>query len=110
MIDQLPLLDYDDIVGLDLNHPIRKRLAEQLAGIPFDKPRLPAGLEIYRRLPQAEPPLHVRTRMAAVMAQLVSASGCFTREDLLRAGFTASQIDEHHEAAARAARLHEMAV
>lgn len=110
MSDQLPLLDYDQIVGLDISHPIKRRMAEQLAGIPLNKPRLPAGLEVYRRLPEPEPALHVRTRMAELMARMVSAYGCCTRDDLQRAGFTASQIDEHHQAAARAARLHEMAV
>lgn len=110
MSTQLPLLDYDDLVGLDNDHPIKRRLIEQLAGIPLDRPRLAPGLGIYRRLPAPEPALHTRTRMAEIMAQLVSAYGCCTRDDLQRAGFTARQIDEHHAAAARAARLHTMVI
>lgn len=99
----------DDIVGLD--DPARlDRFYEQLAGVPLRRPVLSAGLASFRRLPPPEPPMHVRTRMAGVIAQLVAANNCVTREDLEQAGFTVAEIAQHFTAARRAARVADMAV
>ena len=104
------LFGYDDIVGLDVTHPRRQRLHEQLAGVALDKPRLPSGLAIYAMLPPPERATHLRSRMADVIARAVSAHGAVTRDDLLGAGFTSAEIVEHFTDACRAARVARMAV
>jgi len=100
----------DDLVGLDLPPARIRRLHEQIAGIPHDRPVLSSGLAVYRRLPEPEPPTHTRTRMADTIARAVGANGCVTREDLEAAGFTGAEIAEHFTDARRAARVERMAV
>lgn len=101
---------YDDLVGLDLEHPRRRRFSEQLAGIALQRPRLPSGIALFSRLPAAEPPTHVRTRMAATIAERVAASGNVTHDDLVAAGFTGEEIAQHFTDARRAARVDRMVV
>lgn len=104
------LFTYDDLVGLDVDHPRVRRFHQQIAGIALHRPTLPAGLAVFARLPPPEPPRHVRTRMAAEIARAVAASGCVTYDDLVAAGFTSEEITAHFTDARRAARVGRMAV
>lgn len=84
-----------------------------LNGLVFDgtirKPGVRTALEPYLKLPKAEPLTHLRARMAQVIANRVSADGNVTHADLESAGFTRLEINAHFTAAARAARVAEMA-
>lgn len=103
-------LGFDDLVGLDLDHPRRRRFSEQLVGLPLDRPVLSSGLAIFRRLPEPERPTLTRTRMAAAIADLVANTGRVTYDDLRAAGFTGEEITIHFSDARRAARVERMAV
>lgn len=118
---QPPFLPFDDLVGLDIEATAQRvlskltlaqqlRLQDQLAGVSIERPRLPAGLAPYRRLPAAEPASHIRARMAQLIAQRVSATGAVTREDLVSGGFDEQQIARHFAEAVRCARVEQMAV
>lgn len=118
---QPPLFSFDDLIGLDIEATAQRvlahltqaeqlRLQSQIAGVTIQRPRLPAGLAPYQRLPAAEPASHIRARMAQLIAQRVSATGAVTREDLVSGGFDDAQITRHFAEAVRCARVDQMAV
>lgn len=104
----------DDLVGYDaelaMSPARRQRFHEQLAGIPADPLKVPAGLAPFMRLPAPEPATLVRARMAETIARLVSANGNVTRDELLAAGFEPAELAAHFTAARRIARVDRMAV
>lgn len=116
----LPLTDSEAAFAATLARAARARrdkplqLASFLAGLVVDgslhKPGVRTALAPYMKLPKPEPLTHVRARMALLIANRVSADGNVTRDDLTGAGFTRAEIDTHFAAAARAARVAEMAV
>ncbi len=104
------LFSFDDIVGLDVEHPRVRRFNEQVAGIAIQRPQLPSGLAVYAILPPPEAVTQLRTRMAAVIAEVFATNGNVTHDDLTRAGFTGKEIATHFTAARRAARVERMVV
>ena len=86
------------------------RLLDQIAGY-TPKVIIPAGLAPYMLAPDEELPELTCLRMADAIARAVSGvTGCITRDDLLAAGFTGAEIEEHFTEAKRRARVAEMAV
>lgn len=89
---------------------VTPRLLEQLTGY-TPKVIIPAGLAPYMLSPNEEPPELTCLRMADAIARAVSGvTGCITRDDLLGAGFTIAEIEQHFTEAKRRARVAEMAV
>ena len=91
-------ISFDDIVGLEPDLPRRRRLVQQILGIPLahsdERPVVPSGLAAFQHLPPPEPRTATRARMAAEIVRAVAATGCVTRDDLLAAGFTTAEIAE----------------
>jgi len=89
--------------------PVTRRLLEQISGY-TSKPIVHAGLAPFLTTPDPEPGEITCARMAAEIARAVSSMGCITRDDLLGAGFTIAEIEEHFTEAKRRARVAEMTV
>lgn len=85
------------------------RLIEQIMGY-TSRTIVPAGLAPFLTKPDPEPEELTCARMAAEIARAVSSMGCITRDDLVGAGFTIAEIEEHFTEAKRRARVAEMAV
>ena len=98
---------YDDIVGLELDHPRRAHFAGQLSGH-VERPIIPSGLAPYLHLPAPEPRTLTRARMAAAIAQLVAGSGQVTRDDLVASGFTSAEIADLFSEARRISGVEKM--
>lgn len=75
----------------------------------FQRCRLPSGLAPMMRLPGPDPERLTRARMADLMVRRYAADGNVTEEDLRGGGFTDAEITKHRHAAARIARLAQMA-
>ena len=103
------MVDYLKPPAKPLPAPIDGHLLDQIRGSVV-RPIVPAGLSPFMRLPDPEPRTIVRARMAELIARVYSATGCVTRDDLLGAGFTAAEIEEHFTAAKRIARVADMQV
>lgn len=88
---------------------VTHRLLEQISGY-TPKAIIPGGLAPFMTSPDAEPADITCARMADAIARAVSSTGCITRDDLLAAGFTIAEMEEHFTEAKRRARVAEMAI
>lgn len=88
---------------------VTPQLIDQINGW---RPRsiVPAGLAPFLTSPDEEPGDLTCLRMADVIARAVSSTGCITRDDLVAAGFTVVEIEQHFTEAKRRARVAEMTV
>jgi len=86
----------------------RRRFSEQLLGLPADRPVVPSGLAPFLLVPPPEARTLTRARLAALLQALVAGNGHVTRDELLSAGFSPREIDNHFRAASRIAGLARM--